>query len=81
MPIFVKRLLIAVILVGAVLHAQEAPTPPPLTEVEQLRLDNVRLKMQLLQVELNTLIATIEKNHPGFTLDASNGQLVAKPKS
>lgn len=88
-----QTLIVALILAGAVACGQkktkigsEAQTPdkfPPqaqtLTPYEAAEVENLNLKLQMLQMLYNTTQAQIEAAHPGFTL--AGNQLVPKPQT
>ena len=83
----------AAAMLSAVAQTPPPAAGPQLTEVEKLKLENVQLKftqlsqqmqeIQKTQMDLRnqyqSLVADIEKEHPGFTV-GGNGELVAKPK-
>jgi hypothetical protein len=57
--------------------------PPALTQVEQLEIENIHLKFQLLRNEEDQLrnqytavAASITQEHPGYVLDPRSNQLV-----
>lgn len=66
---------------------------PGLTEVQTLRLQNLALKAQSIEMQVallqqamqqvvqerQALIAEIEREHPGWTLNPQTGKLEAKP--
>lgn len=64
--------------------AAPAPTPPAqLTQIEQLQIENIQLKAQLLQNEeaqlrsqYAALAAQVAKENPGYVLDPRTNQLV-----
>lgn len=88
-----------ILLGAALLLAQTKQTTPPqksdvakaaptvaLTEVEQLKLENLTLKASLLsqqqqqlQQQYGALVAEIQKAHPGYVLSPA-GTLVPAPK-
>lgn len=65
----------------------DAETPPTLTEVERLRLDNHALKLRVVQLEQQvqaaalteeraTLDAALKAAYPGWRMDWQTGRLV-----
>jgi hypothetical protein len=78
-------LLACALLLGAPLVAQEAPAP--LTEVERLRVENITLKSQLLQIQLDAfqaerakLVQDIEAPRVGWTWDLATGKFEKKTR-
>jgi|GEM_PF-7083667 len=82
----------AVLTVAAsTLAAQSAPAAPALpaaqiSDVEQLRIENIQLKINLLRqqfTDLNTqytaVIQQIEREHPGYAWDPATNSLRAVP--
>lgn len=82
-----RRLLLPCVLLASLsLHAADA-TPPPLTEVESLRVQNVNLERVLVQRALDdwqkkvlALKADLEKARPGWQWNPETGQWSETPK-
>ena len=85
--------ILAVVALSAPVCAQQPaqPTPPAahpqLTEVEQLKLENINLRFNALQNQIQQvqqqagqLVQTIEDAHSGYSLNFQTGQLTPKPK-
>jgi septal ring factor EnvC (AmiA/AmiB activator) len=87
-----QLVLSALLLAGAMLLGQSTPPPPVLSEVEQLKLENIQLKGAQLQTQMKDLqeqflklqadykdlTDQIAREHPGFVW---NGQaLTPAPK-
>lgn len=76
------------LLVALALGGQTAaPQPEPLTEVEALRVENVRLESLVLQRQLDDfrvkrakLTADLEAKRPGWRYDADTGRFTAMEK-
>lgn len=72
----------------ASLSAQEsAPQPAPFTDVEALRVENVRLEGVVLQMQItgwqakrDRLKAELEQSRPGWSWNPETGQWTATPK-
>jgi TolA-binding protein len=86
-------LILAVVAFSAPVRAQQlsqtTPTvaSPMLTEVEQLKMENINLRftalqnqIQQVQQQAQQLIVSIETAHPGYSLNFQTGQLTPKPK-
>lgn len=63
-------------------------TEPQLTQVEQLQIENLRLKaiplqqqLNELQKEYNDLKSQIENENPGYTLNPQNDKLQKRPEA
>ena len=81
-------LILAVVAFSATVRAQQpVPVSPVLTEVEQLKLENINLRFTALQQQIQQvqqqaqqLVVAIEAAHPGFNVNFQTGQLTPKPK-
>ena len=70
------------------------PAPPAATELEKTQLENIQLRMMLLedeerslperkqqlQTQYGALVERIQAEHPGFVWNPQTGSLVAAPK-
>jgi TolA-binding protein len=88
-------LILAVMAFSAPVRAQQPTQPtqptttaasPILTEVEQLKMENINLRftalqnqIQQVQQQAQQLIVSIETAHPGYSLNFQTGQLTPKP--
>lgn len=81
-----RRLLLPFVLLASLsLHAADA-APPPLTEVEALRVQNVNLERVIVQRALDdwqkkvlALKADLEKTRVGWSWNPETGQWTATP--
>jgi hypothetical protein len=80
------RLLLALALLAVPLQAR-TDVPAPLTEVETLRIENLRLEGVIIQHELAqwqakraTLTKDLEASRPGWVYNQETGTFTEKPK-
>jgi hypothetical protein len=78
---------ILLVLALLALSSDQIKSPAPLTEVEQLRVQNLNLERVIIErqmqdwtVKQQKLKADIELARPGYTWDPTTGQFATKPE-
>lgn len=81
------RRLLLVFVLATPLFAAQADAPAPLTQVESLRMENVRLEGAIIQREIAdwtakraALKADLEKDRLGWIFDLETGKFAKAPK-
>jgi hypothetical protein len=78
----VKRVIIlmSLMLCGFAAGAQQPKpqTPPALSEVEQLRVQNLQLRINDINRDVSDFMRQFEATHPGWTINVMSGQLLPK---
>jgi uncharacterized small protein (DUF1192 family) len=55
------------------------PVPPKVSEVDQLKIQNLNLRIQMLQKEINDFTAQFTHDHEGWSVNLNTMQLIAPP--
>jgi hypothetical protein len=79
------RIKLATLLLLAIPAVAQTPQVPNLSRVEKMALTELRKEFQDIQTQQNEasanlreFLTAVEKNHPGYTIDPSTGNLVVK---
>ena len=64
---------------GVAVAEQPPAQPPQLTEVEQLRLENVQQAINAASEKVRNYVEVFELRHPGWSINPYNGQIFQQP--
>ena len=64
---------------GVAVSQQPPAQPPQLDELDQVRLENLQLRINDIDRDIKAYVALFEATHPGWSINVINGQVFQKP--